>query len=110
MGIFGIPLSTTKVTNLSPHLDTTVINDALRSERIYAFIGMLVGALVIGAGIVMIFLNIAGQVDVTINVSGHDSKLNTATVGIPMAVIGALIIYLTRLNVKVVEGKTEGTE
>jgi hypothetical protein len=101
MGLFEVPLNPTTVISVSPDLDPEVIKDALRSERVYAFIGMLVGALVIAAGIVMIFLNIAGQVDVTVNVGGHDSKLNTATVGIPMAVIGALIIFFTRLNVKV---------
>ena len=42
-------------TNLDSSLDPTVIREALSAERLYAFIGLLVGGLVIGAGIAMIF-------------------------------------------------------
>jgi hypothetical protein len=90
-------LAPNNVITMDASVDSDVIKDALRTERVYAFIGMLVGALVIVAGIVMIFLNISGQIDVTV----HGSKLNTAVVGIPMAVVGAWIIYFTRLRVKV---------
>jgi hypothetical protein len=112
MGIFS-PLGLSglqhaRVTNIDPSVDPKVIIDAMRGERLYAFLGLLVGALVIGAGILLIFLNVAGQVDLTFNVGGNESKLNTAIVGIPMAIVGALIIYFTRL--KMIVGKMNDTD
>jgi hypothetical protein len=76
-----------------------VVLEAMRSERVYGVIAMLIGALVTVAGIVMIFLNIGGQVDITLNLSGHDSKINTAVVGIPVILVGLAIIVMTRPKV-----------
>lgn len=112
MGIFS-PLGRSglqhaRVTNIDPSVDPKVMIDAMRGERLYAFLGLLIGALVIGSGILLIFLNVAGQVDLTFNVGGNESKLNTAIVGIPMAIVGALIIYFTRL--KMIVGKINDTD
>jgi hypothetical protein len=83
-----------QISNVTEGAGGDVIAAVLRSERRYATIGLVIGALVIAAGIVMIFLNIGGQVDLTI----QSAKVNTAVVGIPMAVIGALIIFATRFK------------
>ena len=40
----------------------------------------------------------------SMHIGSGDSTLNTATVGIPMALIGAFIIYVTRLNITVRKG------
>jgi hypothetical protein len=87
--IVGQPVG---VSNVTTDIGENAIMAALRNERMYAMVGLTLGGIALIAGIVMIFLNISGQVDLTMS----STKVNTAVVGIPVAVIGALIIFATR--------------
>jgi hypothetical protein len=79
-----------------------------RREYRYAMIGLILGALVLGAGVMMIFVRVSGAVDLTIHVGGSEIHLNTAVVGIAMAVIGALIILFTRPNLVIGKKRPPG--
>ncbi len=68
----------------------------VKNEYRYATIGLILGGLVVLAGIAMILLNISGAIDLTIHVKDNEVKINTAVVGIVVAFVGAAIIYLTK--------------
>ena len=87
----------------SAHIDSDAIGalppgtveKIVHGEYLYAAIGMVVGALVLCAGAVMIFVGVTGAVDLTFGTGIH---VKTAVVGVAIAVIGAVIIIATRPN------------
>jgi hypothetical protein len=85
----------------SPSIAETTVNHEYR----YATIGLIIGGLVVLAGVAMILLNISGAIDLTIHVKDNEVKINTAVVGIVVAFVGAAIIFFTKPRVSFAKKK-----
>jgi hypothetical protein len=79
----------------------SIIRFAVRAQTVYAIIGLALGFIALCAGIVMIFVGVTGTVELQIHMGENEFNLNTAVVGIAMAVIGAFIIFLTRPDITI---------
>lgn len=86
-------------------VDPQMALELARREQRYALWGLIIGGVVIGVGLVMIFLHIAGQVSLDIRAGSTRVRLDTALVGVVIGVVGGIIIWLTRSKVKI-----EGTK
>jgi hypothetical protein len=85
----------------SPSIAETTVNHEYR----YATIGLIIGGLVVLAGVAMILLNISGAIDLTIHVKDNEVKINTAVVGIVVTFVGAAIIFFTKPRVSFAKKK-----
>lgn len=77
------------------------VNDAVRNEQSKGNKGLIIGALIILAGIVMIFGGITGSVDLVVKSGGTSLHITTAVVGVVVALIGLAVIIVTDPKVKV---------
>ena len=85
---------------LDPTLSDEVQKEVLRGERLYAILGLVVGGLVLVAGIVLIVLGFSGSVEFGFTVGDASAHVTTGVVGIVVMVIGAGIVWATRYRVK----------
>ena len=80
--------------------DSTFATNALKFEYITVLISLLGGLSCIIAGVVLTILGFSGSIDWIIEVSGFTSRLINACPGIILIIVGAFLIYKSRINVK----------
>ena len=71
---------------------------ALRAATRVALAGLIVGLIIVLAGVVVILLGVSGQVSWTLTGAWGSSRLQTGAVGVVIVVIGLLVIFFTRLT------------
>jgi len=80
-------------THLPPGTSEGTIRHAINWEHITYLIVVVLGVLIIVLGVVLILLGFSGSVTWNITSSGINSKLQTGSLGIVIAVIGFLIAW-----------------
>jgi hypothetical protein len=85
---------------LDTPLDAATASDAIRREYRYATLGLIVGTIVVLAGVVLIVLGFTGAVDITFQSGKNSGKVTTGSLGIVVVLVGAAILVLTRPRVK----------
>jgi len=73
-----------------------ILRSLIASEYKSANIAAAIGGVVAIAGAIMVILGISGAVDLDFDIGSNNFHLKTSVVGFAMAVIGGLIIILTR--------------
>ena len=76
---------------------------AVRLEYILAIAGTVIGFLAILGGILLVLLGVSGAVDFELTSGGVSAKISTSVVGVVIAVIGLVVIKVTRPTVKLEE-------
>jgi hypothetical protein len=87
--------------DLSGDVPHQVIADAVKAEGRYALLGLLLGGIMIIAGLVFMVLGYSASIDLTIEGSGTKGHIVTGSLGFVVAVVGASIVYFTRHRVKI---------
>ena len=62
----------------------------------YSITGLVIGLLVVIAGVVLFFAGVGGQTTWVVNLMGIESELTDAAPGAVLGVIGLLIVVVTR--------------
>jgi hypothetical protein len=86
--------------DIPPDLPPAVAAAVVKGEYRYANFALAIGGAVAIAGLVMIILGVAGPVDLDFDVGSTKIHLATAVVGVVIAVVGVLIIALTRPDLR----------
>ena len=73
----------------------------LKAEEKKTTIGLIIGLICIVAGIILILLGVDGSIDWTLKGMGLESNLAKASPGVVLAVIGLIIIWVTRFSFKI---------
>jgi hypothetical protein len=84
---------------LPPDAPPQTVDRAIRSTQLIALIGLLVGSIIILAGIVLLLLGLTSNVELTVAGEGVSAKVQTASVGVVVALIGLAVVWLTRQRV-----------
>jgi hypothetical protein len=82
-----------------------VIEEAVKMEGRYALLGLLLGAIVVIAGLVFIVLGFTASVDITVEGGGTKGHIVTGSLGLVLALAGIALVYYTRYRVKIVTPK-----
>jgi hypothetical protein len=78
----------------------SVMQDATKREYQYARLGLVVGALVVLAGVVLIILGYSGSVDIAFQSGTDKGHLVTGSLGVVIALAGVAILFFTRPKVR----------
>lgn len=87
-------------------LPPETLDRIVKAESTKMLAGLVAGLVVIGLGVALLILGVAGQVDFEFTKDDTNAKLSTAAVGVVVALIGLAIIWITRF--KLVVGKRKG--
>jgi len=86
--------------NLSGEHEPEVWRAVSRYEFWYSIAGLAFGVSAVALGALLLIRGIAGQSQWTIRMLGLESSLTDATPGAILLVIGALVVYFTRFNIR----------
>jgi len=81
------------------------LGELAKREWLYAVFGMILGAVLILAGIVLTALGVSASVDVTFQHGSTGGRVVTGAVGVVAIAIGGAIVYFTRLQIKLLGQK-----
>lgn len=91
-------------------LDSSIANSvfgltALKYEFILALVSLISGYTMIIAGIVFIALGLNGNIEWVVESTNFQSRLLNAGPGLVLSIVGALLVWRSRMNVKVTKDK-----
>lgn len=86
----------------SDNIPPAVIEEAVKMEGRYALLGLLLGAIMIVAGLVFIVLGFSASIDITVEGGGTKGHIVTGSLGLVLAIVGSAVVYYTRYRVKIV--------
>ncbi len=69
-------------------------------QIIYSILGLFIGLLLSIGGIILFFQGIGGSENLTIKFSGLESTISNAAPGAIIAILGVVIIWITRFDIK----------
>lgn len=87
----------------------SVMQEGMKSEYRYARLGLVIGALVVLAGVVLIILGYSGSVDVTFQSGSNKGHLVTGSLGVVIAIIGLGVLFWTRPKVRTTSHQSRST-
>ncbi len=96
----------------SDELDPSVANTlfgmtALKYEYIIVLLSMIGGYTLIIGGVILMLLGLSGNVEWIVEAASVQSKLVNASPGLVMILVGALLVWKSRMDVKVKRGDNE---
>lgn len=77
------------------------IEKALQQQARYSRAGLVVGFIVIGLGVVLLLLGVAGEVEINFGNESWNGALTTGAVGVVIALVGLGVIQITKNEVEV---------
>jgi hypothetical protein len=80
--------------------NSNIWQKVVKNQFIYSIIGLVLGLICILLGAFLCYAGITGTSDWTIKLFGLESNLFKATPGVILFVIGFLVIWLTKYDVK----------
>lgn len=90
--------------NLPPH--SPVIQQALRYQFIISVVGYIIGGIAVLAGILIFALGMSESVEWEFEGLGVTSQVQTSAVGLLISVIGAAVIWASRLQFSATAGSS----
>jgi len=75
----------------------------IKSEESQAKSGRIIGFICVFLGAILLILDIAGIVNFNIQIGAFNSSLSNATPGVFLILIGFLVIWVTKLKIKVIK-------
>jgi uncharacterized protein YjeT (DUF2065 family) len=78
--------------------DPKLAKQLAKAEERKSTIGLVVGLICIVAGVIIIYAGVEGSIDWTFKAVGLESKLAKASPGVVLAVVGAIIIWITKFR------------
>ena len=97
--------------NLDPSIANTLFGlTALKYEFIIALLSLISGYTMVLGGLVLICLGLNGNIEWIIEASDFQSRLLNASPGLVLALAGALLIWRSRMNIKVTKDQSDKAE
>jgi len=78
-----------------------VITNAIQAAMRIAMTGLVIGLVIVLAGVVVLVLGVTDAVTWKVSGLGGSSELQTGATGVVIAIIGLGVIFITRMNVRV---------
>jgi hypothetical protein len=72
--------------------------DLARAERAKSTFGLVIGLICVVGGLALIYAGVEGSIAWTFKGVGFESKLAKASPGVILAVVGVIIIWITRFR------------
>lgn len=96
-------------------LDSSVANTAfgltaLKYEFILAILSLVSGITMIIAGIVFMALGLSGKIEWIVEATDFHSRLVNASPGLVLAIMGAILVWKSRMDVKVTRKDDKDSE
>lgn len=94
--------------DLDPSVANTLFGlTALKYEFIITLLSLISGFTMVIGGLVLIGLGLNGNIEWIIQASDFQSRLLNSSPGLVLALAGALLIWRSRMNVKVTKNKSD---
>ncbi|MEI6294122.1 MAG: hypothetical protein WCP36_10585 [Methanomicrobiales archaeon] len=90
-----------KTVEFPPNLDPSTAHDIIETEKKYSKYGLIAGIICVVFGVALFLLGVTGAIDWSLKVGGAESTLTNAAPGVVLAVIGFLIIFVTKPSISV---------
>jgi hypothetical protein len=94
-------VSSVEEVEVPPDIDPEVIKEAVRAQRTVSIIGYVVGGIAVLAGIAIFALGLSEAIEWEIEGFGLSSKVQTSAAGVVIAIIGLLVIMVSRFSVRI---------
>ena len=94
-------------------IDSSIANTlfgltALKYEFIIVLLSMISGITMIIAGVVFMALGLNGNVEWIVEATDFQSRMINASPGLILAIAGGLLVWRSRMNIKVTNGNKKG--
>lgn len=86
---------------LPPGTPADVTIEALRVSKQVALAGLVIGFVIVLAGVVVLLLGVSSAVSWKVSGSWGSSELQTGATGVVVAIIGLGVVFISRLNIGV---------
>lgn len=84
-------------------VSSEVAQAAAAGEGRRALIGLIIGGVVAGLGVLLIFLQVSGAVDLKLHVGSLSANVTTSVVGLVVVLFGLGIIWATRAKINITD-------
>ncbi len=96
--------------DISAKVPSKIMELLSRHQLIYSIAGLVLGGIAVIGGIILFFFGITGSTTWVATILGAKSELNDAAPGALFVVIGLLIVFVTRFNIRVRNNQHENNE
>lgn len=86
---------------LSPETPVEVQRQAIRGATLYAWTGLVLGGICVILGVLLFVFGITGSTTWVVKVLGLTSEVTDAAPGALLFVVGAFLIFVTRLKIRI---------
>jgi hypothetical protein len=92
---------------LDPDLPPEILEQGIEVQRLYSILGLVFGVIIVLAGVVLMVLGFSGSVDIAFQSGTTKAHVVTGSLGIVVALIGAILVWVTRFKVRITRPKNE---
>lgn len=94
-----------KEIDIPPNIDTNLVNNLVKKE-FYAFvIKSFIALILIAGGLFFIYIGIRSDSNIIINTKIFSLKLNKSFPGITLAILGFLLMFFSKIKIKIKNSK-----
>lgn len=103
----GDPSKHVEEIRLPPETPPEIVAAALRASTQVALAGLIIGFVIVIAGVVLLLLGVSKAVSWRVSGSWGSSELQTGATGVVVAIIGLGVIFISRINIRVAKASKD---